>query len=75
MKKLAVTAIDIYQKIFSNFLLQLTGAKNACRFATTCSEYAKISILEKGIVKGSYLSIVRLLKCQPFYNNAYEQPA
>ena len=70
MKKLAVTAIDIYQKIFSNFLLQLTGAKNACRFATTCSEYAKISISEHGILKGAQLSFIRILKCQPFYSAA-----
>jgi hypothetical protein len=72
MKKLAIAIIDIYQKVFSSALHQLTGTKNACRFSLTCSEYAKISISEKGLVKGAYLSIVRLLKCQPFYNNAYE---
>lgn len=75
MKKIAITAIDIYQKLFSSVLHQLTGSASGCRFDVTCSEYAKISISEKGIIKGTYLSIVRLLKCQPFYNNAYEQSA
>ena len=68
MKKLSIAIIDIYQKVFSSVLHQLTGVKDACRFSPTCSEYAKISISEKGVIKGSYLSIVRLLKCQPFYN-------
>jgi len=70
MKKLLIAIIDIYQKVFSTLLHQLTGAKNACRFSPTCSEYAKISISEKGVIKGSYLSVVRLLKCQPFYNKS-----
>lgn len=75
MKKLTITAIEVYQKLFSGFLHQLTGNSNACRFNTTCSEYAKNSILEKGIIKGGYLSLIRLLKCQPFYNHVYEQSA
>jgi putative membrane protein insertion efficiency factor len=68
MKKIIISIIGFYQMILSNLILQLTGTSNACRFSPTCSEYAKLSISEKGLFKGSYLSIVRLLKCQPFYN-------
>jgi putative membrane protein insertion efficiency factor len=68
MKKVFISILNIYQSVFSNIILQLTGTKNACRFSPTCSEYAKISISQQGIFKGSYLSLVRLLKCQPFYN-------
>lgn len=68
MKKTLILLIDIYQKTISSFLHQATGVGNACRFSPTCSEYAKISISEKGVLKGGYLSVVRLLKCQPFYN-------
>ncbi|MGA2911782.1 MAG: membrane protein insertion efficiency factor YidD [Candidatus Levyibacteriota bacterium] len=68
MKKIIISIIGFYQVVLSNLLLQLTGTQNACRFSPTCSEYAKISISEKGLFKGGYLSIVRLLKCQPFYN-------
>jgi hypothetical protein len=67
MKKTAVTIINIYQAVISTTLKNLLGINKFCRFSTTCSEYAKQSILQKGIVKGSYLSVVRVLKCQPFY--------
>lgn len=66
MKKLIITAINIYQRTIAVILLNL-GLKGDCRFSPTCSEYAKLSISQKGIMKGSYLSAVRVLKCQPFY--------
>jgi len=68
MKKIALFLINIYQTIISVTLKNLLGVKNSCRFYPTCSEYAKLSISEKGVLKGSYLSLVRFLKCQPFYN-------
>jgi hypothetical protein len=67
MKKIALFLITGYQKTIAVALLNL-GLKGDCRFAPSCSEYAKIKILEKGLFKGGYLSMVRLLKCQPFYN-------
>ena len=68
MKKIFLTTIDIYQKTIAVALFNL-GLKGNCRFSPTCSEYAKIAIKEKGIIKGTRLAIFRLLKCQPFYNN------
>jgi putative membrane protein insertion efficiency factor len=67
MKKIALFLITIYQKTIANVLLVL-GLKGNCRFSPTCSEYAKLAISEKGILKGGYLSVIRVLKCQPFYN-------
>jgi putative membrane protein insertion efficiency factor len=70
MKKTAITLIDIYQNFLSSTIHQLTGSPLACRFGVTCSEYAKQSIKEKGVLKGTYMSFLRILKCQPFYNPA-----
>lgn len=67
MKKIIILIINFYQTFISLFLRQALGIKNACRFSPTCSEYAKTSIQKKGILSGSYLSVLRLLKCQPFY--------
>jgi len=67
MKKIVLFLITIYQKTIAVSLLSL-GLKGDCRFSPTCSEYAKLTISEKGLFKGGYLSIARLLKCQPFYN-------
>jgi hypothetical protein len=66
MKKIAVTIINIYQRTLAVLLFNL-GLKGDCRFSPTCSEYAKLSISQEGILKGSYLSAIRVLKCQPFY--------
>lgn len=67
MKKTLIKIIEVYQVIFSIFIKNMLGIKSSCRFSTTCSNYAKESISEKGALKGSYLSFVRILKCQPFY--------
>lgn len=39
----------------------------SCRFQPTCSQYAIESIEKYGILKGSYMSIVRISKCHPWY--------
>ena len=67
MKKVSIKTIDVYQMVLSAFHQKALGIKSSCRFSLTCSNYAKIAIDEKGVIKGGYLSIVRLLKCQPFY--------
>ncbi len=68
MKKIALFLINVYQSAISVSIKNLLGVQRSCRFYPTCSDYAKLTISEKGLLKGGYLSIVRLLKCQPFYN-------
>lgn len=38
----------------------------ACRFSPTCSEYARLSLLEHGLGTGSWRALHRLARCQPF---------
>ncbi len=40
---------------------------NHCRFYPSCSEYAQLSLKRFGLIRGSYLSIKRLLKCHPYH--------
>ncbi len=68
MKILFLALIDLYQDFFSTLFKNLLGASTFCRFNPTCSEYAKKAIQEKGALTGGYLLLIRLLKCQPFYN-------
>ena len=70
MKKLAIKTIRIYQSFFSVALKNLLGTPRFCRFDVTCSEYAIFSIERHGLLKGSTLTLARLLKCQPFYKGA-----
>lgn len=59
MKKLLLKLIDIYQSI-------PLSSHSKCKFYPTCSEYAKESIINFGVIKGSFLAIKRILKCNPF---------
>jgi len=58
--------ITFYQKFISPALKQLLGIQSMCKFTPSCSEYAKLSIITHGLLKGSFISFMRLLQCQPF---------
>jgi hypothetical protein len=57
--------IDIYRYLISPMLPQ------SCRFYPSCSGYSRDALLKYGLVKGLYLSLKRLLKCQPFHPGGY----
>ncbi len=59
MKKLLLKLIDLYQKtpLFSH---------SKCKYYPTCSNYAKEAITNYGALRGTLLSIKRILKCNPF---------
>ena len=65
-KNFFINLIKLYQFIISPLL----GTN--CRFVPSCSNYAIQSIKEKGVVKGIYLSIKRVLKCHPFGGSGYD---
>lgn len=52
--------IKFYQLFLSPYL------PPSCIYNPTCSEYAKEAIRKYGCVKGSFLSLKRLLRCHPF---------
>ena len=43
-----------------------------CRFTPTCSAYALEAIQKYGPGKGLFLSIKRVLKCNPFHEGGYD---
>ncbi len=45
---------------------------NACRFEPTCSVYVYQAIEKKGVPRGLYLGIKRLLRCHPFCAGGYD---
>lgn len=44
----------------------------SCRFQPTCSEYAIQALRRHGAFKGSYLTIRRLMRCQPWGGSGYD---
>jgi len=57
--KAALTALRIY-KAYLSFLFA-----GSCRFEPTCSRYAYEAIERFGVMRGSWLGLKRLLRCQP----------
>ena len=43
-----------------------------CRFAPTCSAFALEALEKYGALKGSALSIWRILRCNPFCKGGYD---
>ncbi|GEM_PF-1669945 len=66
MKHIFIFAILLYQKTFSVFITMALGSPSICRFSPSCSEYAKESIMKHGVIKGGYVSTLRILSCQPW---------
>ena len=64
-KGIGVFTINLYQAFVSPTLKMVLGVNSVCRFDETCSAYTKRQIMEKGVVKGSGLGFIRILKCQP----------
>ena len=69
MKRLFIGIIKIYKKTISP-ILSYFGIK--CKYYPTCSEYTKQAIEKYGIIKGCFLGIKRILKCNPFSKGGYD---
>lgn len=66
LQSTAICLIRMYQLILSPFLAALLGPGFGCRFYPTCSQYAIDAIKSYGALKGGWLAVKRLLRCQPF---------
>ncbi|MCR5081058.1 MAG: membrane protein insertion efficiency factor YidD [Treponema sp.] len=44
----------------------------SCRFTPTCSNYALEAFRKYGPFKGLYLSVKRILRCNPFCKGGYD---
>jgi len=49
-----------------------TVLPNSCRFTPTCSEYALGAIGRYGPKRGVWLTVKRVLRCQPFSRGGYD---
>ena len=63
---LLVLPIRFYQLAISPLL------GPSCRFTPTCSEYARQALMKHGPIKGLYLAIWRILRCNPWGGSGYD---
>ena len=66
-KLLFLALIRLYQLTFSRLL-----PPNTCRFYPTCSHYGYQAIVKHGVIKGSFLAIWRVLRCNPFNPGGFD---
>jgi len=66
IKYLLLLVIKFYQFFISPWLGQ------NCKFHPTCSDYAKQAVNIRGVIIGTFLSCVRIIKCNPFSNGGYD---
>lgn len=59
---------------FVRFYRRLSPYKGVptCRFTPTCSTYALEALSLHGALRGTWLSVVRILKCQPFHPGGFD---
>lgn len=44
----------------------------SCRFTPTCSQYAMEAIIKHGPVKGGWLAVKRICRCNPWGGSGYD---
>ena len=66
MKKALILLLKFYKRHISPML----GA--ACKYVPTCSEYAMEAIETHGVIHGCFLTVKRILRCNPFSKGGYD---
>lgn len=66
MKKILLSLIRFYRRYLSPL------KPPCCIYSPTCSEYAIEAIKKYGAIKGSFMAIKRILRCNPFSKGGYD---
>ena len=65
-RALIIRLIKIYQYLISPWLAP------TCRFTPSCSHYALEAVNKYGAAYGSWLSVKRVLRCNPWHPGGYD---
>ncbi len=52
--------------------MRMMMGPGSCRFIPSCSEYSKEALKKYGILKGCFVSIKRIARCNPFSKGGYD---
>ena len=66
MKRLGILLIRAYQVTLGPLL------GGSCRFEPSCSNYGIQALERFGLLRGSWLTLRRLLRCRPFGPHGYD---
>lgn len=57
-------------RLYRIFISPLLGSN--CRHTPTCSEYGIIALKKYGVFKGTFLTVKRIIKCNPLFKGGYD---
>ena len=66
LQNVFISLVKFYKYFISPLL------PSACRYTPTCSDYAIEAIRKHGVIKGVWLGVKRLLRCNPFGGRGYD---
>jgi putative membrane protein insertion efficiency factor len=66
MRQVLMLPVRFYRKFLSPL------KPRCCRFDPTCSQYALDALREHGSLRGSWLTLRRILRCHPFCKAGYD---
>ena len=61
LRRVAIAPIRIYQQVISPLL------PDACIYYPTCSQYAIQAIEKHGVLRGCWLAVRRIARCNPLH--------
>jgi len=72
VRALTIRALVVTIRVYQLLLSPLLG--NCCRFEPSCSRYAQLCIERLGPMLGSWLALLRVLRCHPFCPGGHDPP-
>lgn len=66
MKRMLIYIIKLYKKYISPL------NPPSCKYYPTCSQYGLEAIEKYGALKGGFLALKRILRCNPFSKGGYD---
>ena len=70
INKILIYPFIIIIKFYQSFISPLIGSN--CRYTPTCSTYSIDSLKKHGLMKGMFLSIRRISKCNSLFKGGYD---
>ena len=70
INKILIYPFIIIIKFYQSFISPLIGSN--CRYTPTCSTYSIDSLRKHGLIKGMFLSIKRISKCNSLFKGGYD---